>query len=388
MNRRQALRGLFSTFGSAAFLGAQEQDDPLYAPVRVMDFAPLAKAKLDPVAWDYLDGGSEDEVSLEDNRKAFDKIILRPRALVDVHVIDLSLELLGQKLAYPILLDPAGGKNCFYADGENVVARAAAGAKALHITNGGIEKLVASGRGPAWWQIETGGSLRSRQTMRELAGRLEGEGCSGICLSTDIAYVSHRDRNIRNHFERGWCEAGLPQRDAQGRLPRAKNPERAGVYPSHANPTPTWDSVRDLRNATKLPIVIKGILTHEDAERCVENGAAAIIVSNHGGRQLDHVGSTIEALPEVVAAVRGRVPVLIDGGFRRGTDILKALALGATAVCIARPYLYGLASFGQRGVERVIELLRTELALDMGLAGVPNLKAVDRSLVRIRREAS
>src|SRR2546426_2068545 len=157
MNRRHALRGLISMFGAGAF--AQERESPLYEPVRVMDFAPLAKARLDPLAWDYLDGGSEDEISLTDNRAAFDKILLRPRALVDVHSIDLSLELLGRKLAYPILLDPAGGKNCFYADGENVVARAAASAKALQITNGGIEKLVVSGKGPAWWQVETGGAL-------------------------------------------------------------------------------------------------------------------------------------------------------------------------------------------------------------------------------------
>jgi isopentenyl diphosphate isomerase/L-lactate dehydrogenase-like FMN-dependent dehydrogenase len=386
MNRRRALRNLVSMFGATAF--AQERDDALFEPVRVMDFAPLAKAKLDPAAWDYLDGGSEDEVALADNRAAFNKIIIRPRALVDVHQIDLSLGLLGQKLDYPILLDPAGGKDCFYRDGENVVARAAAKAKALHITNGGIEKLVVAGKGPVWWQIETGGSLASRQAMRALATRLEGEGCAGICLSTDIAYVSHRDRNIRNHFERAWCETGLPKRDAQGRLPRPNNPERAGIYPSHARPTPTWESVRELRETTRLPIVIKGILTHEDAERSVENGASAIIVSNHGGRQLDHVGATIEALPEVAAAVRGRIPVLVDGGFRRGTDILKALALGATAICIARPYLYGLAAFGQPGVERVIELLRTELALDMALAGVPGLAAIDRSLVRIRGESA
>jgi len=386
MNRRRALRNLVSMFGAAAF--AQERDDALFEPVRVMDFAPLAKAKLDPAAWDYLDGGSEDEVALADNRAAFNKIIIRPRALMDVHQIDLSLGLLGQKLDYPILLDPAGGKDCFYRDGENVVARAAAKAKALHITNGGIAKLVAAGKGPVWWQVETGGSLASRQAMRVLATRLEGEGCAGICLSTDIAYVSHRDRNIRNHFERAWCETGLPKRDAQGRLPRPNNPERAGIYPSHALPTPTWESVRELRETTRLPIVIKGILTHEDAERSVENGASAIIVSNHGGRQLDHVGATIEALPEVAAAVRGRIPVLVDGGFRRGTDILKALALGATAICIARPYLYGLAAFGQPGVERVIELLRTELALDMALAGVPGLTAIDRSLVRIRGESA
>jgi isopentenyl diphosphate isomerase/L-lactate dehydrogenase-like FMN-dependent dehydrogenase len=129
-------------------------------------------------------------------------------------------------------------------------------------------------------------------------------------------------------------------------------------------------------------VIVKGILTAEDAERCIQHGAKAILVSNHGARQLDHVAAAIEALPEVVAAAKGRVPVLMDGGIRRGTDILKALALGATAICVARPYLYGLAAFGQRGVERVIELLKTELALDMGLAGVPNLAAIDRSLVR------
>lgn len=145
--------------------------------------------------------------------------------------------------------------------------------------------------------------------------------------------------------------------------------------------------MKELRSLTRLPLLIKGVLTGEDAARAAESGAAGVIVSNHGARQLDHVGATIEALPEVVKGAAGRIAVLVDGGFRRGTDIFKALALGATAVCIARPYLYGLAAFGQPGVERVIELLRTELALDMGLAGVPNLKSMNRSLVRIRGEA-
>jgi isopentenyl diphosphate isomerase/L-lactate dehydrogenase-like FMN-dependent dehydrogenase len=358
-------------------------DDPVLEPACVMDFEPLARAKLDRLAYDYLAGGSEDEVALRDNREAFNRIILRPKALVDVHRIDLSVELFGKKLEYPILLDPAGGKNCMHPNGELVVAQAAANARALHITNGGIQSLTSKGQGPVWWQVTTGAQFRTAQTMRQFVRQMEDAGCSGICFTVDIMHVSHRDRNIRNKFDRSWGETGIP-RDSEGRLPKPKNPERAGVYPSRPNPTPTWETVQQLRSLTKLPIVLKGILTAEDAERCVQNGVSGIIVSNHGARQLDHVGATIDALPEVVDAVKGRIPVLIDGGFRRGTDILKALALGARAVCIARPYLYGLAAFGQRGVERVIELLRTELALDMGLAGVPNIAAIDRSLVRNR----
>ncbi len=365
----------------------QHDADPLYGPVNVLEFAPLAKAKLDPLAWDYLEGGSEDEVSLHDNRSGFNRIVIRPRALVDVHKIDLSLELFGQKLDYPILLDPAGGKNCFFRDGENTVARAAAQAKALHITNGGIDELVESGQGPAWWQVTTGGQLGDRQTMRSFVKRLEAQGCGGICFTVDIMHVSHRERDLRNRLERAWCETGMPPRDSTGKLPAAKNPWRAGVYPSRPSPTPTWQTLEELRSMTKLPVVLKGILTAEDGDLAVKHGASGVIVSNHGARQLDHVGGTIEALPEVVQAVGGRIPVLIDGGFRRGTDILKALALGAKAIAIARPYLYGLAVFGQRGVERVLELLRTELALDMGLAGAPNLAAINPNLVRIRGNA-
>jgi 4-hydroxymandelate oxidase len=387
VNRRAAIRKLTAMFGAAPFCGLAQSGDPLLGPVRVMDFAPLAKARLDPLAWDYLDGGSEDEVTLKDNREAFNRIVIRPRALVDVHKIDLSLELLGIKLEFPILLDPAGGKNCFFPDGENTVARAAANRKALHISNGGIQKTLLAGKGPVWFQITTGGELSNAQIMRAFVKRLESDGCSGICFSTDIMHVSHRDRDIRNGLERSWCESGMPVRDAQGKLPPAKNPWRVGIYPERPSPTPTWETLRELRSMTKLPVLLKGILRAEDGALAVENGASAILVSNHGARQLDHVGATIEALPEVVRAVNGRIPVLVDGGFRRGTDILKALALGAKAVAVARPYLYGLAAFGQTGVERVIELLRTELALDMGLAGVPNLAAIDRSLVRIRGEA-
>jgi 4-hydroxymandelate oxidase len=392
--RRRALRALTAFFAASPLVRAQDStrrprlpagyyDDPIFECVRVMDFAEKAKAKLDPVAWDYLEQGSEDEVSLRDSVEAFKKLILRPKAFVDVHQIDTSLELFGQKLAYPILLDPAGGKNCFHANGEMVVARAAKAAKALHITNGGMTALKEAER-PQWWQLNTGGALEGTQLMKDFLGPLEDQGCAGICVTVDIMYVSHRDRNIRNRFERNWCEVGIPPRDASGKLPQALNPERVAIYPSRRSPTPTWENLAEFCSLTKLPVVVKGILTGEDADRCARAGAKGVIVSSHGARQLDHVGGTIEALPEVVKAANGRLEVLIDGGFRRGTDVLKALALGARAVCVARPYLYGLAAFGQRGVERVMELLHTELALDMGLAGVPTLESIDRSLVRIR----
>jgi isopentenyl diphosphate isomerase/L-lactate dehydrogenase-like FMN-dependent dehydrogenase len=198
-------------------------------------------------------------------------------------------------------------------------------------------------------------------------------------------YVSHRERSIRNRFVRSWCETGIP-RDAQGNLVYRPNDPiwRAGDFSNRTVPTPTWDTMRLLRDMTDLPVLIKGVMTAEDAAMCVKTGMSGLIVSNHGARALDHVGGTLEALPECVQAAGGKIPVLVDGGFRRGTDILKALALGATAVGVARPYLWGLASFGRRGVVRVIDLLRTELALDMAMAGVARVKDIDRSLVRVR----
>jgi (S)-2-hydroxy-acid oxidase len=384
MDRRAALRGLTGMFGASAFHGLA-QEAGLLDPINVFDFQKLAKKKLDPLAWDYLEGGAEDEFSLRDNREGFNRIIIRPKALVDVHKIDLSTKLLGIDLSYPIIIDPSGGKNCFFPNGELEVARAARKAKALHITNGGIEKALEAGDGPEhWWQVTTGGQLGNRTVMRSFVKRLEEQGCKGICFTVDIMHVSHRERDIHNKLERAWCESGLPKRDAAGKMPEAKNPWRTGIYPERPSPTPTWNTLSELCSATSLPVIVKGILTAEDGDLCVKHGAKAVVVSNHGARQLDHVGGTIEALPEVVAAVNGRIPVLVDGGFRRGTDILKALALGASAVAVARPYLYGLACFGQAGVERVLELLRTELALDMGLAGTPTIASIDRKLVRIR----
>jgi isopentenyl diphosphate isomerase/L-lactate dehydrogenase-like FMN-dependent dehydrogenase len=391
LSRRQALLKLAQFALASPLLMGQDlikTEDPLLHPINVFDFEKLAQAKVDKVAWDYMSEGAEDGVSLRDNREAFNRIILRPRFLTDVHKIDLSTTLLGNKLEYPIFICPAGGKNCFFPNGEQETAAAAVASNAVMVTNGGIDKFLASGKGPkTWWQYTLGGQLRTKSMMVDFVEKLEDMGCGGICFTVDNMHVSHRERSMRNRFIRVWCEMEGVPRDAQGNLifKPTDRPWQAGEYPSRPFPTPTWEAIQQLRDVTKLPIIIKGILTAEDTEKCVKTGVSAAVVSNHGARQLDHVGATIEALPECVEAAGGKMPLLIDGGFRRGTDILKALALGATAVGIGRPYLWGLASFGQRGVSRVLELLRTELALDMGLAGVARISDINRSLVRIRK---
>ena len=393
VDRRRALRSLAQLFLASPLLQQQimrsqgpPKLDPVMEPANVFDFAKLAQEKLDPVAWDYMAEGASDEAALRDARKAFGRIILRPRFLTDVHKIDTETQLFGKTLRHPIFIDPTGGKNCFHPDGENEVARGAGATDTLMISSGGIEQVVQSGQGPKnWWQFTTGGQFRTENSMLNFVERVEDSSASAISFTVDIMHVSHRERSIHNGLVRSWCNTGVP-RDAQGNLiyKEGDEPWRTGGYPSRPFPTPTWDSVRKLRELTDLPIIIKGILTAEDTEMAVRTGMSAVIISSHGARQLDHVGGTIEALPECVQAAGGKIPVLIDGGFRRGSDVLKALALGATAVGIARPYLWGLTTFGQQGVARVIELLRTELALDMGMAGVPKISDVDRKLVRVR----
>jgi len=367
-----------------------EAADPVLQPANVFDFAKLAKAKLDPLAWDYMDEGSDDEASLRDNRSYFDNIIIRPHLLQhDVSKIDVSTTLLGRKLDHPIYISVTGGKNCFFRNGEQETAYGAAASKTMMITNGGIEQVVASGKGPkVWWQYTTAAELRTKNQMVTFAEKLQDQGCSAISVTVDIYHVSHRERSIHNGLVRNWCQGNGVPRGADGKLAYQPNDIiwATGDFPAaRPFPTPQWDTLQRLREATDLPVLVKGILTAEDTERAVKNGLSGVIVSNHGARQLDQVGATIEALPECVQAANGKIPVLVDGGFRRGTDVFKALALGAAAVGVGRPYLWGLAAFGQRGVARVLDIMRAELGLDMGMAGVATLAQIDRSYVRIRQ---
>jgi 4-hydroxymandelate oxidase len=395
MTRRQAIRGFCQFLAASPLLKAQkkfsELADPLLRQVNVFDFAKAAKAKLDPIAWDYLDEGSDDEASLRANRADFDDIVIRPHFLAnDVSRIDTSISLFGKQLTQPIYLTVTGGKECFLPNGEQETAFAAKAANAMMITAGGATDILASGKGPkVWWQYTTAVEFRTRSQMAAFTEKLEDQGCSGISVTVDIYVVSHRERSMHNGLVRSWCQANGVPRDAGGNVIYKPSDVlwTAGDPPSpRPFPTPTWDTLRQLREVSKLPVVVKGVLTSEDTERAVKHGISGVIVSNHGARQLDQVGSTIKALPECVQAAGGKIPVLVDGGFRRGTDVFKALALGATAVGVGRPYLWGLASFGQRGVEQVMKILQAELAIDMGMAGTGKVSEIDRSYVRTVRQ--
>jgi 4-hydroxymandelate oxidase len=392
MNRRQALLRFCGFVAASPLLRADKKYselNDLLKQVNVFDFAKLAKAKLDPLAWDYLDEGSDDETSLRANRSRFENLIIRPHFLLhDVATVDTSISLFGSTLAQPFYLSVTGGKNCFIPNGEQETALGAGAANAMMITNGGITDVLSGGKGPkAWWQFTTAAEFRNKNQMAEFASRLEDEGCSAISVTVDIYVVSHRERSMHNGLVRSWCQMrGVPRND-KGEL--VYHPDdvlwTAGDVPRpRPFPTPTWETLQQMREVSKIPVVVKGVMTAEDTERAVRHGLSGVIVSNHGGRQLDQVGATIEALPECVAAANGKIPVLVDGGFRRGTDMFKALALGASAVGIGRPYLWGLAAFGQAGVVRIVDILRAELAAVMGMAGTGKVSQIDRSFVRAR----
>ena len=395
MDRRRALQNLAALFAGSPILAAQTPapagdtrqsrtvNPPTYAddvmgPVNLHEVEAVAKQKLHKLAYDFIAGGVEDETTLRANRESLERLRLRPRVMVDVTNVDPSVELLGRTLPYPILLAPTGGKNLVIPGADLICARAAAhtnteyGVGGLPVMDGPED----AGIKVTWWSNTTGQPTKER--AQSYARRVEDGGARGIILTVDNQYQSNRDRNNRNRFDYGYMQSGVPG-DAAARKPIS--PAVAAMWRPHT-PGMTWEFVDWLRSAVKLPVMVKGILNGEDADLAVKSGAHAISVSNHGGRQLDSVVASIDALPEVAAVVYGRIPVLMDGGIRRGTDVMKAIALGATAVLIGRPYVWGLAAFGQVGVQRVIELLRAELKLSMALAGKPNIASIDASLIK------
>ncbi|MFN2567514.1 MAG: alpha-hydroxy acid oxidase [Gemmatimonadaceae bacterium] len=355
------------------------EEKPAVTPWSLDAYEEAARATLPRAVYDYYAGGAEDEVTLRANRAAYERFYLRPRVMIDVSHVDVSVELLGERLAFPVALAPAAFQRLAHPDGELATARAARAAGTLLIASTlstySVDDIAAAAPGPLWLQLYV---FRDRGLTRELVERAERAGCRAICLTVTVPVQGNRERDLRNQFR---LPAGIEMANFIG-LRQARFPE--GVTGSGLNafisrefdPTLTWDAVAWLRSITKLPIILKGVAAPEDAALSVEHGAAAIIVSNHGGRQLDGAEPTLFALPRVVDAAGGRIPILIDGGIRRGSDVVKALCLGATAVLIARPYLWGLAVGGQRGVEHVLALLRAEVERTLALLGRPTVASL------------
>ena len=350
-------------------------------PIDLSDYEALAEQRMAhiPWAWDYYQGGSDDEVSLRANRVAFEHLRLRPRMLVDISTCDMRTSVLGIPVSMPILVAPTAGHGLAHADAECATVRAVQQAGTLMIVSTqstcSLEEIAQAGKSPLWFQLY----VDSYRQAEHLVRRAEAAGYQGLVLTVDGPRRGNRERDIRNHLgdvlQTHYPAVG--NGNASPPMQESCSEEETSITSSL-----TWEILPWLRSLTKLPILLKGILTAEDARLALSYGAAGIIVSNHGGRQLDSVVAGIEALPEVVEAVAGKLEVYVDGGIRRGTDVLKALALGACAVLLGRPILWGLAVNGESGVHHVLQLLRTEFELAMALAGCPTLLSITRSLVR------
>ena len=328
--------------------------------------------------------GVDDDATLHANRSAFSKLQIRPRRLVDVTTYDTSIEIFGVKWKSPILISPVGTQRAFHKEGEVATAKAAASRGHLQIlstvASTSVEDVTAARGGPVWYQLY---ATSKWDITQALIKRAETAGCPVVVVTVDLP--AGRNTETLNRFRRVDTRTctDCHQMGAEGRFKR--RPMFDGLDPSgltdYYAPNLTWDSIRRMKDMTKMKVVLKGIVTREDAALCVEKGVDGIIVSNHGGRAEESGRSTIECLPEVVDAVGGKIPVFVDGGFRRGTDIFKALALGAKAVGIGRPYIWGLSAFGQAGVEKVLDILRGEFTLVMRQAGVTSLDQIKRSYV-------
>jgi 4-hydroxymandelate oxidase len=351
----------------------------------VFEFEAAARKVVPPAHWGYMASGVDNDESLHANLAGFSHYQVRTRVLVDVSHIDMSTRLFGTTWDTPIILCPVGSVKALNPGGEVAVAKAAAAKKTLQIASTQasypIEEIASARGGPVWFQLYT---TNKWEVTQQMVKRAEKAGCPVVAVTLDTP--NGRNTETQSRFRRidtrqcENCHTG----------PNGGNPPKPifdgidmkGV--GLTSPSLTWDFVKRLKDATSMKVVLKGIETREDAQLCVENGVDGIIISNHGGRSHSSARATIDCVPEVVQGVAGRMPVIVDGGFRRGTDIYKALALGATAVGIGRPYLWGVGAFGQPGVERVLDILRRELSLIMGQCGTPSLKDIGASsIVRV-----
>ena len=348
--------------------------------INVFDFHAVAREKLPPAHYGHLATGTDDDATLRANREGFRQFQLRVRRLIDVRKIDTSVELFGTRFHSPIGLAPTGGNKFCHPLGEIAVARAAEETSSLQIlstrSTTSVEDVNRERGAPVWFQLYPG---ENWSITTALLKRAEQAGCPVVALTVDVQGGSNRETRKRltktDNRDCNLCHNRSDPLNGFRRKPMFRGLDLSRI--GRATPRGmTWEFVRRLQDVTSMKLLIKGIVTGEDAALCVEHGVDGLIVSNHGGRAEASGRSTIECLPEIVKAVNGRIPVMIDGGFRRGTDVFKALALGADAICMGRPYLWGLAAFGQEGVQAVLDLLRAELLMVMRQAGTTSIDKI------------
>ncbi|HEU4414911.1 MAG TPA: alpha-hydroxy acid oxidase [Candidatus Angelobacter sp.] len=352
----------------------------------VTQFEPLARQRLSQMAYDYVRSGGGDEITMREDRAGFERLRLLPNILVDVSKIDTRVTLFGNELEHPIMLAPIAYHRLYHPEGELGTARGASATGALYaissFTTTAIDEIARNTERPLWFQLYV---QRDRGFTKDMVQRAVASGCKAVCLTVDTPVLGNRygqmSFGLPSHLEcvhlRGLeLKSPILHQATQGH-----KTQRKGIYDVLFDPTFNWRDVEWLRSVAGVPVILKGVLAPEDGRRAVEHGADGVIVSNHGGRNLDTVPATIDALPRMVDAVAGRIPVMLDSGVRRGTDVLMALALGAKAVFIGRPYIYGLALGGAKGVERVITILRDELERAMALTGRRSIAEIDRSVL-------
>ncbi len=353
------------------------------AVVSIADLEPLARATLSDLTWNYVAGGAADEISLDWNDAAWRDLRLAPRVLTDVSAIDTSLTLLGRDLAHPILVAPTAAHGQYHPDAEAATRRGAEAADALAIMSTlgstAVADLGAATDGPWWYQLYV---QADRAFTASLVESAVDAGAEAFVLTVDTPLLGARDRDRRRggHTVDGMQPPALLGAPPSVVMPADPRPYQR-VYNPHLDPSLTWEALEWLVDLSPVPVLPKGVVRPDDAQRCVDSGAGGVIVSNHGARNLDTVVPTAEALPGVVHAVDGVVPVIVDGGIRRGTDVAKALILGADAVLVGRPAIWGLTVAGAEGVQWVIETLWTELAMAMGLLGAPTVDDLSADLV-------
>jgi 4-hydroxymandelate oxidase len=352
--------------------------------VDLFEYERLAKARMTQMAFDYYASGAMDEITVAANHRAYDDILLRYRVLAGVGTRDTATSVLGHKIALPVLVAPTAFHGLAHPDAELATARAAAAAGTLYVmstlANTSMEQVAEHGNGQRWFQLYV---FKDRGVTKSLVERAEAAGFTALELTVDAPLLGEREADVRNHFRLpdGLTAANLVDPKLKSVDAGAGSSGLADYFLRLLDDNLTWDDVAWLRSITRLPILVKGVARGDDAAHALEAGAAGIVVSNHGGRQLDTSRPTIQALPEVVEAVAGRAEILVDGGIRRGTDVLKALALGAKAVQVGRPVLWGLAVDGEAGVRHALELLRVELDLAMALCGCRDVAEITEDLI-------